>query len=76
MQKVHMLNASTDIDDLTRRAFLHLDGVSDEWLKSVQVEKLADGQLLPDENARLLVELATHAPTTVRSCCDASVASN
>jgi NitT/TauT family transport system substrate-binding protein len=76
MQQVKMLSASTDIDELTRRAFAHLDGVTDEWLKTVQVEKLADGQLLPDENARLLVELATHAPTTVRSCCDVSVASN
>jgi NitT/TauT family transport system substrate-binding protein len=76
MQQVKMLSASTDIDELTHRAFAHLDGVTDDWLKSVQVEKLADGQLLPDENARLLVELATHAPTTVRSCCDASVANN
>jgi NitT/TauT family transport system substrate-binding protein len=76
MQQVKMLNASTDIDDLTRRAFLHLDGVSDEWLKSVQVEKLADGQLLPDENARLLVELAAHGEEKIRSCCDVAVASN
>jgi NitT/TauT family transport system substrate-binding protein len=76
MQQIKMLSASTDIDELTHRAFAHLDGVTDEWLKTVQVEKLADGQLLPDENARLLVELATHAPTTVRSCCDVSVASN
>jgi NitT/TauT family transport system substrate-binding protein len=76
MQKVNMLNASTDIDDLTRRAFLHLDGVSDEWLKSVQVEKLADGQLLPDENARLLVELAAHGTEKVRSCCDVTLVSN
>jgi len=76
MQKVNMLNASTDIDELTKRAFLHLDGVSDEWLKSVQVEKLADGQLLPDENARLLVELAAHGTEKVRSCCDVTLARN
>jgi NitT/TauT family transport system substrate-binding protein len=76
MQKVKMLNASTDIDELTRRAFAHLDGVSDEWLKSVQVETLADGQLLPNEDARLRFELATHTPNNVRSCCDAAVASN
>jgi sulfonate transport system substrate-binding protein len=73
---VKMLNASTDIDELTRRAFAHLDGVSDEWLKSVQVETLADGQLLPNEDARLRFELATHTPNNVRSCCDAAVASN
>jgi NitT/TauT family transport system substrate-binding protein len=76
MQKVKMLNASTDIDELTRRAFAHLDGVSDDWLKSVHVETLADGQLLPNEDARLRFELATHAPNNVKSCCDAAVASN
>jgi NitT/TauT family transport system substrate-binding protein len=76
MQQVKMLNASTDIDDLTRRAFLHLDGVSDDWLKSVQVEKLADGQLLPDEGARLRVEIAAHGTEDFGSCCSAAVASN
>jgi hypothetical protein len=53
-----------------------LDGVSDEWLKSVQVEKLADGQLRPDENARLRVEMAANSTEKVRSCCDVAVASN
>jgi NitT/TauT family transport system substrate-binding protein len=76
MQQVNMLNASTDIDDLTRRAFAHLDGVSDDWLKSVEVEKLADGQLLPDEDARLRVELAANSTEKIRSCCDVAVASN
>ena len=76
MQQVKMLNASTDIDELTHRAFLHLDGITDEWLKSVQVEKLADGQVRPDENARLAIELATHSPTEVKTCCDAAVAVN
>jgi NitT/TauT family transport system substrate-binding protein len=76
MQLVKMLNSSTDIDELTRRAFLHLDGVSDEWLKSVQVETVADGQLRPDEDARLRIEVATHTPANVRSCCDTAVASN
>lgn len=76
MQQVKLLNASTDIDDLAHRAFAHLDGVSDEWLKSVQVETVADGQIRPDENARLAVEVATHAPEGVRTCCDHAVASN
>jgi NitT/TauT family transport system substrate-binding protein len=76
MQQVKMLNASTDIDELTHRAFVHLDGVSDDWLKSVQVETLADGQVRPNEDALLRIELATQAPANVRSCCDAAVASN
>ncbi|HEY1794042.1 MAG TPA: ABC transporter substrate-binding protein [Opitutaceae bacterium] len=76
MQKVGMLNASTDIDELTQRAFTRLDGVSDEWLKTVQVEKVADGQLLPNENALVRMEAAHIRPGSVRSCCDMPVASN
>src|SRR4051794_29552786 len=45
MKRAGMLSASTDVDDLAKRAFVHLDGVSDEWLNSVQVEKLAGGQV-------------------------------
>jgi NitT/TauT family transport system substrate-binding protein len=39
-----MLNRSTDVDALSAKAFAHLDGVTDEWLNSVQVEKVAGGQ--------------------------------
>jgi NitT/TauT family transport system substrate-binding protein len=76
MKQVKMLNESTDVDELTQRAFLHLDGVSDEWLKSVQVEKLAEGQLRPNEDERLRIELAANGAQKVHSCCDAAVASN
>jgi hypothetical protein len=40
-----MLAPSTDVDDLARRAFVHLDGVSDDWLQSLPVEKVAGGQV-------------------------------
>jgi NitT/TauT family transport system substrate-binding protein len=73
MKKAGMLSSSTDADDLARRAFLHLDGVSDEWLNSLQVEQVAGGQLPPDENARLLAEISasSNAPlfTAEMSCC-------
>src|SRR6059036_732759 len=45
MKTAGMLGPSTDVDELARRAFVHLDGVSDEWLNSLQVERLADGQV-------------------------------
>jgi len=68
-----MLSPSTDVDELAKRAFVHLDGVSDEWINSLQVEKVAGGQLPPDENARLLAELShsTVTPTEYgdMSCC-------
>src|SRR5580698_10451240 len=63
MKKAGMLSPDTDVDALAARAFAHLDGVSDDWINSVQVEKVADGQLPPDENARLLAELA-HSTVT------------
>jgi NitT/TauT family transport system substrate-binding protein len=73
MKKAGMLSPSTDVDELAKRAFVHLDGVSDEWINSLQVEKVAGGQLPPDENARLLAELS-HSKATVTeygdmSCC-------
>lgn len=53
MKIAGMLSPTTDVDELARRAFAHLDGVTDEWLKSLTVEKVAGGQLPPvpaDEN--------------------------
>jgi NitT/TauT family transport system substrate-binding protein len=43
MKRAGMLAPSTDVEALAKKAFVHLDGVSDEWLNSLQVEKLADG---------------------------------
>ncbi|MDB6035468.1 MAG: cmpC [Verrucomicrobiales bacterium] len=45
MKIAKMLSPSTDVDDLAKRAFVHLEGVSDEWLQSLPVEKVADGQV-------------------------------
>jgi len=74
MKKAGMLNPSTDVDDLAKKAFVHLDGVSDEWIQSLQVEKVAGGQVPPDENVRLLAELLS--PTDpicgLVSCCNNS----
>ena len=33
---------------------MHLDGVTDEWLKNLTVETVAGGQLSKGEDARLL----------------------
>ncbi len=52
MQMAGMLNPSTDVAGLAGRAFVHLDGVSDEWLDSLQVEKVVGGQAPPDWDIR------------------------
>ncbi len=62
MKRAGMLSASTDVDDLAKRAFAHLDGVSDDWLNSLKVEKVAGGQLPPDQDARLRAELSRTGP--------------
>src|SRR5437660_12108306 len=57
----------TDTQALARRAFTHLDGGSDEWIKSRQVETVAGGQVSPDEDIRLIAELIQK--DTGDSCC-------
>jgi len=59
MKKAGMMVPSTDPEDLAKRAFARLEGVSDEWLKDLTVEKVAGGQLPSDYAARLRAELAT-----------------
>lgn len=43
MKKAGMLNSTTDPTKLAKRAFMHLDGVTDEWIEKIQVERVADG---------------------------------
>ncbi|HEY4329512.1 MAG TPA: ABC transporter substrate-binding protein [Phycisphaerae bacterium] len=56
-----LLNAGTDPEDLARRAFLPLDGVTDDWVNSLKVETIAGGgKYMPiDPAAITLSNLAT-----------------
>ena len=58
MKRAGMLSPTTDVQSLADRAFAHLDGVSDQWLESLQVETVAGGQVPPDQDYRLRRELA------------------
>jgi len=69
MKIAGMLSASTDVPSLAKRAFAHLDGVSDEWLQNLQVERVAGGQVPPDQDIRLFAELILS--DTGESCCKA-----
>jgi NitT/TauT family transport system substrate-binding protein len=69
MKIAGMLSPTTDVSDLAKRAFVHLDGVSDEWLQNLQVEKVAGGQVPPDQDIRLYAELILS--DTEESCCKA-----
>lgn len=43
MKRAGMLSPSTDVDGLAKKSFVYLEGVSDEWLQSLDVEKVVDG---------------------------------
>jgi NitT/TauT family transport system substrate-binding protein len=45
MKLAGMLAPSTDVEALAKKAFVHLDGVTDEWLNSVKTETVADAKV-------------------------------
>ena len=62
-----MLAANTNVDELAKRAFAELDGVSDEWVETTEINKVAGGDRLPRINA---AGIATIAASKVNaSCC-------
>jgi len=70
MQAAGMLDAGTDVAALAKKAFVHLDGVSDGWLQGLQVDNVAGGQVPADEIYRVRAELADSGRTpTLASCC-------
>jgi NitT/TauT family transport system substrate-binding protein len=67
MREAKMLAPETDTDALAKKAFQHLEGVTDEWIKTVKVEKVPGGQVDPNEDIRLYAELLQR--DTQDSCC-------
>jgi NitT/TauT family transport system substrate-binding protein len=71
MKVAKMLNPNTNVTDLANRAFVHLDGVSDEWLKTLQVEQVAGGQMPEGWDIRQYAAAILAAEG--HSCCIAAV---
>ncbi len=69
MKSAGMLSASTDLDDLIKRAWLPIDGLTDQWVQDLKVEKVAQGELPPDQHERLLAELNAPSEIMVATCC-------
>jgi NitT/TauT family transport system substrate-binding protein len=70
MKKAGMLAVGTDPVELAKKAFVHLEGVTDEWVEQLDVPKLADGQVPPDQHVRLAMELGMlGGPTMLYTCC-------
>lgn len=71
MQAIGMLSATMNVAEAINRIFADLEGVTDEWVKNLEVEKVAGGQVPADQAQRVALELATlGAPLFVESCCE------
>jgi NitT/TauT family transport system substrate-binding protein len=67
MKRAGMLGPRTDVAELAKKAFVQLEGVSDEWLENLKVEELADGKLPAHLDWKALaMTFETNPP---RSCC-------
>lgn len=70
MMEIGILSPSTDIAKVTEQIYVEFEGVTDEWLETVEVPTLADGQIPPDQLQRVARELATiGAPLYAKTCC-------
>ena len=70
MKVAGMLSPTTDVPALAKKAFADLEGVTDEWIKGLTVEKLAGGEIPADQPLRLAAELATiGTPFLIATCC-------
>ncbi len=69
-----MLAPGTNVDELVKRAFAHLDGVSDEWIEKTEVKTVAvsDSMLAPAAPSAREVAAANEES----GCCTMSLATN
>jgi NitT/TauT family transport system substrate-binding protein len=65
MKAANFLNPNTDPAELTKRAWLDLEGTTDDWIEKVEVDKIAGGGDPPQLSA---VELAALIKGQ-KSCC-------
>ena len=70
MKAIDMLNPSTDPAELAGKAWLDLDGVSDDWIKGLKVERVAGGGPLMELDASTVAALLAGGNSSYASCCD------
>jgi NitT/TauT family transport system substrate-binding protein len=76
MKKAGFLKPSTDPAELAKQAWADLDGVTDEWVQNLKVEKVAGGGTPPALSPAAFATLFGPRGTLFRmqSCCDAGSA--
>jgi NitT/TauT family transport system substrate-binding protein len=62
MKRAGMLRKTTDVEALASKAFVALEGVTDDWINSLPVEKVAGGQVT---RQWMLAQLAKFDPKDV-----------
>jgi NitT/TauT family transport system substrate-binding protein len=68
-----MLAPNTNVAELAKRAFAHLDGVTDEWIDKAEVKTVANGQIIPIVSTTVA---AAAAAKEMAGCCAMPVATN
>lgn len=72
MKRAGILKPDMDIDKAMKKIYREYEGVTDEWLKSQEVEHVAMGQIQPNQWELVRQELATiGSPTEIKTCCNA-----
>ena len=72
MKRAGILKPDMDIDNAMKKIYREYPGVNDEWLKDQEVEKVAMGQIQPNQWELVRQELATiGSPTEIKTCCNA-----
>jgi NitT/TauT family transport system substrate-binding protein len=74
MQKAGFLKASTDPAELAKKAWVDLEGVTDDWIKGVRVEKVEGGGIPPRMDVATLNAILADLPACCKNgpgrCCD------
>lgn len=71
MKTAGLLNPHTDPAELAARSWIDLDGVSDDWIHGLKVEKVAGGGRPPELGAEALAALLAGEPDFHFLCCAA-----
>ncbi|MBV9125062.1 MAG: ABC transporter substrate-binding protein [Planctomycetes bacterium] len=69
MKAAGLLEASTDPNELAQRAWLDLDGVSDDWVNGLKVEKVAGGGRPPLLDPAAFAALFARGRPCCSCCC-------
>jgi NitT/TauT family transport system substrate-binding protein len=72
MKRAGILKPDMDIDSAMKKIYREYDGVNDAWLNSQEVEKVAMGQIQPNQWELVQQELAAFGrPSEIKTCCNA-----